>query len=197
MDRCAYGELLIWLSCFEKYLCDNNIPEHMKLQVVYQNLEGQMGMWIKRLWEKNSPSCWEEFKWMFQQETMEKTMEKSAKQTSQSRYWRIQQEGMVSEYRKSFEDICLRTMSVPGTCMEEVFLQGLKPPLQVAVHHLRPQGLVQIMDVAQWLEESDELIASERELATRTTSHFILNTVTGCLEANKRSINSGHKIREE
>lgn len=87
-------------------------------------------------------------------------------------YLGISQETTVSEYRKRFEALCLDLISLPGKYLEEIFLRGLKPNLQAAVRQLQPKGIVHMMDLAQWLEEGNNIIASERVLSMRTESNW-------------------------
>ncbi|CAA0384304.1 unnamed protein product [Arabidopsis thaliana] len=140
------------LSNFENYFGENNIPEQERLQIVYSNLEGDIGQWIKHLWKKNSPTSWKEFKCMMARET--KTI---MKVNHQPHYSGIQQEGSVREYRERFEALCLGSVILPGQGLEALFLQGLQPSLQTAVRELKPNGIVQMMDTAQWLEEKPKV----------------------------------------
>ncbi|OAP03404.1 hypothetical protein AXX17_AT3G35780 [Arabidopsis thaliana] len=150
-------------SNFENYFGENNIPEQERLQIVYSNLEGDIGQWIKHLWKKNSPTSWKEFKCMMARET--KT---TMKVNHQPHYSGIQQEGSVREYRERFEALCLGSVILPGQGLEALFLQGLQPSLQTAVRELKPNGIVQMMDTAQWLEESNSLMVYGSGLSVQT-----------------------------
>uniref|UniRef100_A0A1J3C7F8 Retrotransposon gag domain-containing protein n=1 Tax=Noccaea caerulescens TaxID=107243 RepID=A0A1J3C7F8_NOCCA len=92
-------------------------------------------------------------------------------------YRGIRQEGSVREYRLRFEALCLNTNSLPGCYWEEIFSQGLKPQLQYAVKQLQPQGLIQMMDVAQWIEESEEVVATSNQNANGEYMRLVLVTV--------------------
>jgi len=48
-----------------------------------------------------------------------------------------------------FETLCLNPVILPGQQLEELFLQGLRPELQAAVRHFQPNGIVNMMDLAQ------------------------------------------------
>lgn len=76
-----------------------------------------------------------------------------------------------------FESLCLKTTCLPGKYWEEVFLQDMTPSLQDAVRRFRPQGIIQVMDVAQWLDESEKIKYLERVFSTITKSY--------CLEDSK------------
>jgi len=62
----------------------------------------------------------------------------------------------VSEYRARFEVLCLNSVNLPGQNLEEIFLQRLKPNLQAVVMQFQPNGIVDMMDLAQWLEKASE-----------------------------------------
>lgn len=47
-------------------------------------------------------------------------------------------------------------MNLPGQNLEEIFLQRLKPNLQAVVMQFQPNGIVDMMDLAQWLEKASE-----------------------------------------
>ncbi|OAP04446.1 hypothetical protein AXX17_AT3G34770 [Arabidopsis thaliana] len=64
--------------------------------------------------------------------------------------------GSVREYRERFEAICLGLVTLPGQHLEEIFIQGLKPTLQDAVRRFKSNGIVGMMNLAQWLEEASE-----------------------------------------
>ena len=89
----------------------------------------------------------------------------------QPHYSGIQQEGSVRDYRERFEALCLRSVTLPGQGFEEMFLQGLQPSLQTAVRELKPNGIVQMMDTTQWLEESNNLINSGIVSSLRTATN--------------------------
>lgn len=57
-------------------------------------------------------------------------------------------------------------------------MQGLTPSLQAVIRRFCPQGIIQVMDISQWLEESEETIASERVFPARTKSDYPMNTLT-------------------
>ncbi|CAA0384214.1 unnamed protein product [Arabidopsis thaliana] len=74
----------------------------------------------------------------------------------QPHYSGIQHEGSVREYRERFEAICLGLVTLPGQHLEEIFIQCLKPTLQDAVRRFKSNGIVDMMNLAQWLEEASE-----------------------------------------
>jgi len=74
----------------------------------------------------------------------------------QPHYSGIQHEGSVREYRERFEAICLGLVTLPGQHLEEIFIQGLKPTLQDAIRRFKSNGIVDMMNLAQWLEEASE-----------------------------------------
>lgn len=69
----------------------------------------------------------------------------------------------------------------------------LKPQLQAAVRRLRPQGLVHVMDVAQWLEERDEIRVSERLLQTMTGSNWPKSARGGVSRKRNMGIATTHR----
>lgn len=158
LSKSLKEDLRTWVHSLETYFGENYIPEQERLQVVYSSLEGKTCQWIKNLWKKNLPTIWKEFKCMLDQET--KTT-RVGDHRSQSPYVGLQQEGLVHEYRMRFEALCLNTISLLGRYLEDIFLQGLKPNLRTAVRKLQPNGLIHMMDLAQWLEESNNLMVSK------------------------------------
>lgn len=41
--RSVYEDLKVWMTNFEAYFGEDNIPEHERLQIVHSNLEGETG----------------------------------------------------------------------------------------------------------------------------------------------------------
>ncbi|KAL9293367.1 putative aspartic peptidase domain superfamily [Arabidopsis thaliana] len=78
-------------------------------------------------------------------------------------YLGICQERTAKEYRDMFETLCLNSVILPGQQLEELFLQGLRPELQAAVRHFQSNGIVNMMDLAQWLEEINNNVTPRTE----------------------------------
>ncbi|VVA92908.1 unnamed protein product [Arabis nemorensis] len=71
-------------------------------------------------------------------------------------YLGIRQVDYVRDYRNRFETFCLNSTSLLGQHLEAFFLQGLKPRFQYAIRQLQPNGILHMMDLAQWIEEANE-----------------------------------------
>ncbi|KAL0814856.1 PREDICTED: uncharacterized protein LOC106344710 [Brassica oleracea var. oleracea] len=100
---------------------------------------------------------------------------------------RAQREGSVSNYRKRFEAVCLKASNLPWQHLEEWFLQGLKPKIREAVHQLRPDGIVQMMDLAVWIEGNP---GNNGEVGSRGLSRTSLSTSISfsCLKREREDL---------
>ncbi|KAG7588625.1 Aspartic peptidase domain superfamily [Arabidopsis suecica] len=162
VSRYSYEDLKAWINSFETYLCESNTPQNEWMKIVYSNLEGETGHWIKSLWERNSPTSWKEFKWMIREEAKVPTRRQG--ELSRALYSGMLQENSVLNYCREFEAKRRVSMSIPEKYVLEVFLQGLKQPLQSEVIRLQPKGLKEAMDVAKWLEEMSGYMRNETSL---------------------------------
>jgi len=132
ISGCSGTVLEKWINHLESYFWEYHIQENQREPVVYLCLEGPTGIWISELRDRDPPNSWEELK-----QRLRRGADAMAKETNQPRYFGIRQDGSVREYRKRFEALCLKTLSLPRKSFEEVFLLGLKPQLQAAVRRLR------------------------------------------------------------
>ncbi|CAA7025718.1 unnamed protein product [Microthlaspi erraticum] len=169
LSHSSAAELEYWLECFERHCSANHIAASEKIQVAYHNLQGPAGSRIKELWDRKAPRTWEEFKSLIFQKPEPRDIEGGYRDTRERAapnwYQGIRQESSVREYRNRFEALCLNTSHLPGRHWEDIFLLGLKPQLRNAVKQFQPKEIIQMMDLAQWLEEDAEIRsqASTRE----------------------------------
>ena len=59
------------------------------------------------------------------------------------------------EYHQCFETLASPLENLPETMLEGHFINGLKPNIKV---ELRPRGLEQMMDLAQCIEEQNQVV---------------------------------------
>lgn len=70
----------------------------------------------------------------------------------------LRQTAMVKEYRRQFEKLASPLQNLSEEVLECNFINGLTPRIRAEVQLLCPMGLEQIMDVAQRVEERDQMI---------------------------------------
>lgn len=70
----------------------------------------------------------------------------------------VKYEGSVVEFKRNFEALVASITGISGKVMEGIFINGLKPDVRAEVRVLGPKGFGQIMDVAQRVEDQNNLI---------------------------------------
>lgn len=70
----------------------------------------------------------------------------------------LHQETTVREYQRAFEIFPAPLLSLPEGVLVGSFVNGLKPTIRAEVRMLKPQGLGQLMELAQRVEDRDELM---------------------------------------
>ena len=73
------------------------------------------------------------------------------------RFLRIQQTATVDEYRNLFDKWVAPLSDLSEKVVEETFMSGLKPWIQVEMDFCKPQGLAQIMRIAHKVENIEDI----------------------------------------
>ena len=73
------------------------------------------------------------------------------------RFLRIQQTTTVEEYRNLFDKLVAPLSDLADKVVEETFMSGLKPWIQAEMDFCEPQGLSQMMRIAQKVENREDI----------------------------------------
>ncbi|KAA0032314.1 transposon Tf2-1 polyprotein isoform X1 [Cucumis melo var. makuwa] len=79
------------------------------------------------------------------------------------KFLRIQQESSVEEYLNLFDKLVAPLSDIPEKVVEDTFMNGLLPWIRAEVFFCRPQGLAEMMQIAQ-LVENREFVRNEAKL---------------------------------
>lgn len=78
--------------------------------------------------------------------------------TLEERFLVLKQWGSVREHRLCFETLASPLEGMPEALLEGQFINGLKPEIRAELRMLRPNGLDQLMEVAQRIEERNMVV---------------------------------------
>lgn len=70
----------------------------------------------------------------------------------------LQQGGTVAEYREMFESLVASLSGIPEKVYKSAFLNGLREDVRVVIKMHRPISLLEIMDLAQQVEDRLEAV---------------------------------------
>ncbi|KAA0035583.1 transposon Tf2-1 polyprotein isoform X1 [Cucumis melo var. makuwa] len=109
------------------------------------------------------------------------------------KFLRIKQETIVEEYRNLFDKLIAPLSDIQESVVEDTFMNGLLPWIRAEVAFCRPNGLAEMMQIAQ-LVENRELIRNEANLKGFADGKYpSQSTVTGkSLTGNTLAENKGN-----
>ncbi|KAA0041878.1 transposon Tf2-1 polyprotein isoform X1 [Cucumis melo var. makuwa] len=115
------------------------------------------------------------------------------------KFLQIKQENTVEEYRNLFDKLVAPLSDVQEEVVEDTFMNGLIPWIRAEVAFCRPKGLVEMMQVAQ-LVENRELIRNEANLKSLMSGKYsphptVSNKATTAMAAAESKGNTTFPIR--
>lgn len=75
----------------------------------------------------------------------------------------VKQEGIVADFRRTFDALAAPVQGMMEEVLEATFIKGLKTEIRAEVCLLCPKGLDQLMDVAQRIEDHNNITKLARE----------------------------------
>lgn len=82
--------------------------------------------------------------------------------TVEERFMALRQWGTVRDYRNCFETLASPIEEMPEAVLEGHFVNGLKPEIRAEIRVLRPLGLENIMEMAQRIEDRNQVLQGNR-----------------------------------
>lgn len=139
-----------WVFKAERYFNLTQISEAEKLDAVAIFFEGEALSWYQWQQRRKRVANWEELKGL-----VLNRFQAIHGGTSEERFLALRQEGSVREYRQWFESLAAPLTEIPDGLLEGHFINGLKAEVKAELRVLRPNGLEEIMEMAQRIDEKN------------------------------------------
>ncbi|XP_022848903.1 uncharacterized protein LOC111371244 [Olea europaea var. sylvestris] len=142
-----------WLFKAERYFSINHFSNWEKIEAAAVCFEGEALAWYQ--WEDGRQTFqrWEDLK-----AALLLRFRPSQEGTNLEKFLALRQEGTVRDYGRMFEVLAAPLTTVPEDILEGNFINGLKPLIRAEVRLLKPRGLDLIMELAQRVEDRNELV---------------------------------------
>lgn len=184
-----------WLFRAERYFALNQLSENEKLLVGVVSFEGKVVHWYR--WAKNR----RKFRsWTVSKRRLFRRFLPSQHGSLCARFLSIRQEGTVEEYCQRFEEWSAPLPQLSEEVLEDTFTNELDPVIRAEIFCLEPNGLEEMMRMAQKIEARMSAIKETHEfpltkLQKNSGGPFVSKTTSKPYESTQmRSVTLAEKV---
>ncbi|XP_024027268.1 uncharacterized protein LOC112093319 [Morus notabilis] len=146
-----------WVFRADRYFAVNDVEDEEKVMVASVCLEGQALGWFQCADAQNPFRSWQELR-----AAVLRRFGRAREVDPVEQLMALRQRMSVVEYRDEFEVTAAHMHGVPKTVFKGAFLHGLREDIRAELKLHRPNGLHEMMDLAQQVEARNE--AADRVL---------------------------------
>ncbi|KAF7828587.1 Retrotransposable element Tf2 [Senna tora] len=160
-------EAIGWLFRVERYFSLNRMRDAEKLEAVAVCLEGRALNWLQWLETRMEICLWQQFK-----SELLRRFHQSQKGNNYEMLMALKQTGTVSEYREQFELLSAPLKEAPEEMLIGAFQNGLKEEIRAEIRMVKAHNLMEVMDLAQKVEEKNRVLAKLKEDQEKASKAF-------------------------
>ncbi|KAF7815055.1 Retrotransposable element Tf2 [Senna tora] len=160
-------EAIGWLFKVERYFTLNKMSDDEKLEAVAVCLEGKALNWLQWLETKMVIVSWEVFK-----NELLRRFHQAQRGNGYEMLMALKQEGSVAEYREKFELLSAPLKNAPEEMLLGAYQNGLKDEIRAELRMVKAQNLMEVMDMAQQIEERNMVLAKIKEEQDKASKAF-------------------------
>ncbi|XP_052196517.1 uncharacterized protein LOC127803919 [Diospyros lotus] len=142
-----------WVFRAERYFAVNQLSDAEKLDSATLCFEGVALAWFQWEQRRQRVRSWEELKAM-----LVNRFRSTQEGIAEERFLALRQMRSVKDYRLCFETLASSLERLPEAFLEGHFLNGLKLDIRAEMRVLRPTGLERMMELAQRIEERNQVV---------------------------------------
>ncbi|XP_017221614.1 uncharacterized protein LOC108198371 [Daucus carota subsp. sativus] len=151
-----------WIRKCNKYFVMNQVGESSKLDIVEMHLDGKADVWYQSYKLMHDGGSWGDFC-----DAIMNRFGKTGGIDFQEEFNKLSQTGNLMEYVEKFEElkalILYRNPNLGEGYFVSSFISGLKIELKPMVRLMKPQTLMHAIEVAQFQEQTIEVILKKHE----------------------------------
>ncbi|XP_031271166.1 uncharacterized protein LOC116129586 [Pistacia vera] len=148
-DEDPYG----WIFRVERYFNINGISEEGKLTAATVCMEGEAINWFQWTESKTPASSWAMLKLALLQR-----FNGSQELNPYESLMAMKQTGSVVDFRRQFEAVAALLVGEKEEILQAAFINGLKTEIRAEVRLAQPNSLIQIIELAQRIEEKNQAL---------------------------------------
>ncbi|KAK1395189.1 hypothetical protein POM88_014245 [Heracleum sosnowskyi] len=152
-----------WLRKCDKFFALHKVSEIYKVEIVEMYLESKADVWYQGFKLLHDKFSWSQFG-----EALMKRFGKNGGLDVQEEFNKLSQTGSLMDYVERFEElkslVLYRNANLEEGYFISSFISGLKMELKPMVRLMKPQSLLDAIEIAQYQEQTIEVIIKKQEI---------------------------------